>query len=72
MDTETPIDTEIVAKLAGDADRLRVAPEELTQLVRVLTSGGSHPRFTRGRVLDPAEIVAVLLHGVARRDRVDD
>lgn len=63
---DAAVDEAVTALVAPDADDLRIAPAELTRLARLLTLGGSHPGFAPGEPLTPDEIVAVLLHGVAR------
>jgi AcrR family transcriptional regulator len=53
-----------MAELIGDdRDKLRVPPEELVRLLRLLTFSGSHPLITEGRLLTPHEIVDALLDG---------
>jgi len=51
-----------------DADRLRLPPDEVVRLVRLLTFSGSHPHISDGRLLTPAEIVGVVLHGVLKEN----
>lgn len=50
-----------------DADTLRVAPEEVVRLLRLLTFSGSHPHVSEQRPLTPEEIVDVILGGTLRR-----
>ncbi len=50
-----------------DADRLRVGPEELYRLLRLLTFSGSHREIAEGTLLTPEEIVDVVLEGTRRR-----
>lgn len=52
--------------VAPDADRFRVAPEEVVRYLRLLTFSGSHPHVSDQRPLTPSEIVDVVLHGVLR------
>jgi AcrR family transcriptional regulator len=57
-----------VALLEPHRAELAVSPTELAKLVRLLTFSGSHPHLSDGRTLSPEEIVAVLLHGVLKKD----
>jgi AcrR family transcriptional regulator len=52
------------AVIAPDADRLRVSPDELVRVLRLLTFSGSHPEVTDGDLMTPEEIVDVVLHGL--------
>ncbi|WP_435768483.1 TetR/AcrR family transcriptional regulator [Nocardioides sp. SYSU DS0651] len=58
----------MVALIEPDAARLAVSPERVMHLLRLLTFSGSHQEIADGRLLTPAEIVDVLLHGVVRQD----
>jgi AcrR family transcriptional regulator len=49
-----------------DADRFRVPPEEVLQLLRLLTFSGSHPHIADQRMLGAERIVDVVLHGTLR------
>jgi len=49
-----------------DADRFRVPPEEVVQMLRLLTFSGSHPHITDQRMLTAEQIVDVVLHGTLR------
>jgi AcrR family transcriptional regulator len=46
-----------------DADRFRVPPSEVVQLIRLLTFSGSHPHISDQRMLTAEQIVDVVLHG---------
>lgn len=54
--------------IEDDADQLRLPPDEVVRLVRLLTFSGSHPHISDGRLLTPAEIVGVVLHGVLKEN----
>jgi AcrR family transcriptional regulator len=54
---------ELTALFAGEADRLRVAPEVAARLLRALTLSLTHPMLT-GDPLPADEIVAVVLRGI--------
>lgn len=54
--------------IEADADQLRLPPGEVVRLVRLLTFSGSHPHISDGRLLTPAEIVGVVLHGVLKEN----
>lgn len=56
----------LVTLVAPDVDQLRVPPDELIEVVRLLTFAGSHPILTRGSVLAPDTIVDVLLDGTRK------
>jgi len=49
-----------------DADRFRVPPSEVVQLIRLLTFSGSHPHISDQRMLTAEQIVDVVLHGTLR------
>jgi AcrR family transcriptional regulator len=51
-----------------DADRFRVPPSEVVQMIRLLTFSGSHPHISDQRMLTAAQIVDVVLHGTLRAD----
>jgi hypothetical protein len=48
-----------------------VPPEEVVQMLRLLTFSGSHPHISDHR-LTAAQIVDVVLHGTLRPDRSDE
>lgn len=52
--------------VAADADRLRCTPEQVITYLRLLTFSGSHRQLTGGELLDPEEIVDVVLSGVEK------
>lgn len=54
--------------IGSDADELRVAPDQLAHVLRLLTFAGSHPQISDGRLLSPEEIVDTVLLGLRRRD----
>ncbi|QYJ03876.1 TetR/AcrR family transcriptional regulator [Nocardioides panacisoli] len=58
------LDERLAALLAPDADRLRLPPARVVQLLRMLTFAGSHEDIAEGHLLAPEEIVDTLLHGV--------
>lgn len=53
----------IIALLEPDRDRLRVPPEEIVRVLRLLTFAGSHLEIADNRLLTPEEIVDVVLYG---------
>jgi hypothetical protein len=56
-----------------DADRFRVPPDEVVQMLRLLTFSGSHPHISDQRMLTAEQIVDVVLHGTLRsRDDEND
>lgn len=56
------------AVIAPDAGQLRVPPEEVVRVLRLLTFAGSHHEVTDGELMTPAEIVDTVLHGLLRKD----
>jgi AcrR family transcriptional regulator len=56
----------LVRLVEPDADRFRVPPEEVVQMLRLLTFSGSHPHISDQRMLTPDQIVDVVLHGTLR------
>jgi AcrR family transcriptional regulator len=58
----------LVRLVRPDADQFRVAPEEVVQILRLLTFSGSHPHISDQRMLSAEQIVEVVLHGTLRRD----
>ena len=54
-----------------DADRFRIPPDEVVQMLRLLTFSGSHPHISDQRMLTAAQIVDVVLHGTLRHDHDD-
>ena len=61
----------LIRLVRPDADRFRVSPEEVVQLLRLLTFSGSHPHISDHR-LTAAQIVDVVLHGTLRGASGDD
>lgn len=53
----------LVRVVEPDAGQLRVAPDEVARLLRLLTFSGSHPHLASDHTLTPEEIVDVILHG---------
>jgi hypothetical protein len=56
----------LVRLIEPDAARFRVSPEEVVQLLRLLTFSGSHPHISDQKMLSAAQIVDVVLHGTLR------
>jgi AcrR family transcriptional regulator len=61
----------LVRLVRPDAERFRVPPEEVVQMLRLLTFSGSHPHISDARMLTARQIVDVVLHGTLRVDRPD-
>jgi AcrR family transcriptional regulator len=59
----------LVEVIEPDAARLSVPPDRLLHLLRLLTFSASHREIAEGQLLTPAEIVDVVLYGVAKKDR---
>lgn len=57
----------VAAVLAPDAGELRLPPDEVAHLVRLLTFSGSHPLISDGRTLTAEQIADVILDGVRTR-----
>jgi AcrR family transcriptional regulator len=64
--------TELVARMLElvepDADQLSVPPGRVLHLLRLLTFSASHDDIAEQDLLRPEEIVAVVLHGVMKRE----
>jgi hypothetical protein len=58
----------MVRLIKADADTFTMPPNEVVNVVRLLTFSGSHPEMTQGQLLKPAEIVGVVLHGVLKEN----
>lgn len=58
---------QLVRLFAGDADRLRLPPEEFAHVVRMLAFGGCHRHISRDRPLTPEQVTDLLLDGALRR-----
>lgn len=56
----------LVRLVEPDADLFRVSPDEVVQLIRLLTFSGSHPHISDQRMLTAQQIVDVVLHGTLR------
>jgi AcrR family transcriptional regulator len=61
----------LVRLVQPDAERFRVPPEEVVQMLRLLTFSGSHPHISDARMLSAQQIVDVVLHGTLRLDPPD-
>jgi AcrR family transcriptional regulator len=57
----------IARLVAPDADRFRVPPAEVVQMLRLLTFSGSHPHISDG-MLTAEQIVDTVLHGLLREE----
>jgi len=58
----------MVDLIGDDRDALRVPPEQLARLLRLLTFSGTHPLIAEGNLLTPEEIVDTVLVGTLRLD----
>jgi AcrR family transcriptional regulator len=56
----------LVRLVEPDARRFRVPPDEVVQMLRLLTFSGSHPHIAEQRMLTAEQIVDVVLHGTLR------
>jgi len=54
--------------LEPDAERFRVPPDEVVQMLRLLTFSGTHPHISDQRMLSAEQIVDTVLHGLLRKD----
>jgi AcrR family transcriptional regulator len=54
----------LVRLVQPDADRFRVPPEDVVQMLRLLTFSGSHPHISNERLLSAEHIVDTVLHGL--------
>jgi AcrR family transcriptional regulator len=62
-----------LADLVGpDAGDLRVPPDELAHVLRLLVFAGTHPRICDGSPLTAAQIVTTLLDGLSHHHTRDD
>jgi succinylarginine dihydrolase len=55
--------SQMVALLEPDAAQLRLPPQQVVRVLRLLTFSGSHPHITEHQLLTPEEIVDVVLDG---------
>ena len=62
----------LVRLVEPDADRFRVPPDEVVQMLRLLTFSGSHPHISDQRMLTAQQIVDVVLHGTLRPGSADN
>lgn len=60
------VEDQVRALIAPDAAHLAVDPDQLVQLLRLLTFSGSNRHITRGDVLTPELIVDTLLDGTRK------
>lgn len=58
--------------LEAARDEFRVEPDQVIQLLRLLSFSGSHPKIAGGRILRPEEIVDTVLYGVLASDTTID
>jgi AcrR family transcriptional regulator len=58
----------IARLVAPDADRFRVPPAEVVQMLRLLTFSGSHPHISDHGMLTAEQIVDTVLHGLLREE----
>jgi len=58
----------IVRLVEPDADRFRVPPTEVVQMLRLLTFSGSHPHISDHGMLTAEQIVDTVLHGLLRKE----
>src|SRR5262245_30122117 len=56
----------VVALLKPDADQLRLPPEHVAHVLRLLTFSASHPMISDGEMLDAEQIADVVLDGVRK------
>ncbi|PWN02112.1 TetR/AcrR family transcriptional regulator [Nocardioides silvaticus] len=56
----------LLALIEPDADRLRLPPEQVLHVWRLLTFAGSHQEIADGDLLTPDQIVDTVLRGVER------
>jgi AcrR family transcriptional regulator len=61
----------LIAMFEAHRDELRCPPEQAARMLRMMTFAGTHPRIAEGPPLTAAEIVAVVLDGIRRRDELD-
>jgi AcrR family transcriptional regulator len=54
----------MVALIEPDSGSLRVPPQQVARVLRLLTFAGSHPHITDRQLMTPEEIVDVVLDGV--------
>lgn len=57
----------LVRLVEPDAERFRVPPNEVVQLLRLLTFSGSHPHISDQQMLTAEQIVDTVLHGLLRK-----
>ena len=66
--SDSAIREQIVAIIAPHAGELRCDATYAMRLLRSLAFAGTHPRITDGQPFTAAEIVAILLDGIRRRE----
>jgi len=59
---------QMIQLVAADREAMRVPPEQVVRVLRLLTFSGSHPHITEQHLLTPEEIVDVVLDGVLLKD----
>jgi AcrR family transcriptional regulator len=64
QDWRKHVDLSIAALVEPDADRLRVTPAKLVNVLRLLTLGGSNTHMSNGALMTPEEIVDIVLVGL--------
>jgi AcrR family transcriptional regulator len=70
VDQNLRIVTAIAAVLDKDADRLRMPPMQVADVVRLLTFSASHPLISDGRMLTAEQIADIVLDGVRTPDDI--
>lgn len=66
--SDSAVREQIAAIIAPHAGELRCDATYATRMLRSLTFAGTHPRITEGQPFTAAEIVAILLDGIRRRE----
>jgi AcrR family transcriptional regulator len=60
------IDRAVLRLLQPDRREFRISAPEVVRMLRLLTFSGSHPMISDGVLLEPQEIVSLLLDGVLK------
>ncbi|MGB3685002.1 MAG: TetR/AcrR family transcriptional regulator [Ornithinimicrobium sp.] len=55
--------TRMLELITPDTDQLRVPPEQLLRVLRMLTFSGSNPHISHGELLTPDDITGIVLDG---------
>ncbi|NQX27984.1 TetR/AcrR family transcriptional regulator [Microbacteriaceae bacterium VKM Ac-2854] len=66
VDGRPPLLDLVAELLAPDAERLSVSPARAAQVIRLLAFSASHPGLGDGEPFTPADIAALVLHGIVR------